>query len=127
MAERVERNNNAQCSHCWLCRNVCPAYKILKDEIASPRAKNVSIDAFMWNKVQLDWKYFFEYCNWCSACVAVCPLKYWFDAITAREFVVKHWFVSEENKQMIENIEKWRNPFWEIKWWGGVPDKLYCC
>ena len=33
MAERVVRDPNAICSHCWLCRNVCPAYKILKDEI----------------------------------------------------------------------------------------------
>ena len=47
MSDRIIRDDNAQCTHCWLCRNVCPAYKVLKDEIVSPRAKNVSIDAFI--------------------------------------------------------------------------------
>jgi Fe-S oxidoreductase len=37
-----------------LCRNVCPAYKNLKDELVSPRAKNISIDAFMDNQIQID-------------------------------------------------------------------------
>ncbi|MBQ9553933.1 4Fe-4S dicluster domain-containing protein [bacterium] len=54
---------------------MCPAYRILKDEITSPRAKNISIDAFMDNKIKIDGKYFFEYCNGCNACVAVCPVK----------------------------------------------------
>ena len=127
MAERVIRDSNAICSHCWLCRNVCPAYKILKDEIASPRAKNISIDAFVDNKVKIDWKYFFEYCNGCEACVAVCPIKCWFDAIKAREEVVKSWFISKENNEMLENIEKYRNPFWKVEEWNKTPDKLYCC
>jgi Fe-S oxidoreductase len=127
MAERIVRNENTKCSHCWLCRNVCPAYKILKDELVSPRAKNISIDAFMDNQIQIDWKYFFQYCNWCNACVAACPVKFWFDVIKAREYVVQHWFNSRENQEMLEKIEKRRNPFWEIKKWAPAPDKLYCC
>jgi Na+-translocating ferredoxin:NAD+ oxidoreductase RNF subunit RnfB len=99
----------------------------LKDEIASPRAKNISIDAFVDNKVKLDWKYFFEYCNGCEACVAVCPIKCWFDVIKARQQVVKSWFVSKENQQMVENIEKYRNPFWKLNEGTKTPDKLYCC
>ena len=126
MSERVVRNPDAKCTHCWLCRNVCPAYKVLKDEITSPRAKNVSIDAFVDNKIQIDWKYFYEYCNWCEACLAVCPVKSWFNAIKAREFIVKNGFKSKANQEMWENIQKWRNPFWEVKQWT-TPDKLYCC
>lgn len=126
MAERINRNPNAKCSHCWLCRNVCPAYRILKDEITSPRAKNISIDAFMDNKIKIDGKYFFEYCNGCNACLAVCPVKCWFDVIKAREFVIHNWFVLKENEEMLANIEKRRNPFWEVKQWS-TPDKLYCC
>ena len=126
MAKRIIRDPNAKCTHCWLCRNVCPAYKVLKDEITSPRGKNVTIDAFIENKIQVEWKYFFEYCNWCEACLAVCPVKAGFNAIKAREFVVKNWFISKENKEMLENINKWRNPFWEVKQWS-TPDKLYCC
>ena len=127
MAEIVVRDPNAICSHCWLCRNVCPVYKALKDEIASPRAKNISIDAFMNNEVKLDWKYFFEYCNGCEACIAVCPIKCGFDVIKAREYAVKNGFVSKENQEMVEKIEKYRNPFGEMKDWNSIPDKLYCC
>lgn len=127
MAKRIERNKNAVCSHCGLCKNVCPVYKVLQDECFSPRAKNISIEAFMNNEIQLDWKYFFEFCNWCEACVAVCPLKLWFDVIQAREYIVEHWIISEENKTMLENIEKWRNPFWKLENGMSIPDKLYCC
>lgn len=127
MANKVQRNPQAKCTHCGLCRNVCPAYKVLKDEITSPRAKNISIDAFVENKIQIDGKYFFEYCNGCEACVAVCPVKSGFDVIKAREFVVKNGFISPENQQMIDNIKKYRNPFGELKKWSSMPDKLYCC
>jgi Fe-S oxidoreductase len=126
MAERVVRNPNAICTHCWLCRNVCPAYKVLQDEIVSPRGKNIAIDSFIDNKIQIDWKYFYEYCNGCEACLAVCPVKWWFDAIRAREQIVKNWFKSKANEEMLENIRKRRNPFWEVQQWK-TPDKLYCC
>lgn len=111
MSQRVQRNPDAKCTHCGLCRQVCPAYQVLQDEIASPRAKNISIDAFINNKVKIDGKYFFQYCNGCEACVAVCPVKAGFDVIKAREFVVQNGFISPENKEMIENIKKYRNPF----------------
>ena len=128
MADRVVRNPNAICTHCWLCRNACPAYRNLKDEIASPRAKNISIDAFVNNEIQIDGKYFFEYCNWCEACVAACPVKLGFDVIKAREYVVSKGYISPENQEMLNNIEKYRNPFWEYQWWwNAMPDKLYCC
>lgn len=127
MANKIERNPQAKCTHCGLCRTVCPAYKVLKDEIASPRAKNVSIYAFVENKIKIDGKYFFEYCNGCEACVSVCPVKSGFDVIKAREFIVKNWFISPENQQMIDNIKQYRNPFWELKKWSSMPDKLYCC
>jgi hypothetical protein len=41
--------------------------------------------------------------------------------------VVKNWFVSKENQQMVENIEKYRNPFWKLDEGTKTPDKLYCC
>ncbi len=126
MADRVVRNPNAICTHCWLCRNVCPAYKVLQDEIVSPRGKNIAIYSFIDNKIQIDWKYFYEYCNGCEACLAVCPVKRWFDAIRAREQIVKNWFKSKANEEMLENIRKRRNPFWEVQQWK-TPDKLYCC
>jgi hypothetical protein len=28
---------------------------------------------------------------------------------------------------MVENIEKYRNPFWKVEEWTKAPDKLYCC
>jgi len=122
----MERNQNAKCSNCWLCRSVCPAYKAMQDEIVSPRHKNNMIDKF--SEEKFDKSFFYKYCNWCEACLAVCPLKVWFDVIKAREEVVNSWFELKENLEMLENIKKYKNPFWKIdnsKWW--APDKLYCC
>ena len=59
--------------------------------------------------------------------MAVCPIKCGFDVIRARPQVAKSWFVSKENQQMVENIEKYRNPFWKLDEWTKTPDKLYCC
>jgi hypothetical protein len=28
---------------------------------------------------------------------------------------------------MVENIEKYRNPFGKLEEWAKAPDKLYCC
>lgn len=127
MTERIKRDEKSVCSQCGLCKNVCPAYKVLKDEIASPRGKNLSFQALQEGKVQIWGKYFFEYCNGCEACVAVCPLKCGFDVIKAREYLVAQGFTSPENDQMVENIEKYRNPFGKLDEGTSAPDKLYCC
>jgi hypothetical protein len=47
--------------------------------------------------------------------------------IKAREYLVAQGFTSPENEQMVENIEKYRNPFGKLDEGTSVPDKLYCC
>ncbi len=120
-------NFENKCTNCGLCRNVCPAVKALRDESVSPRAKNNLSQKFFAGEEKVDGKYFYEYCNGCGACVEVCPIKLGFNPIKIREKVVESGFVSEENKKMVENIKKYRNPFGDDKEAQKDSDKLYCC
>lgn len=125
----MERNENLSCTNCGLCKEICPVYKALKDEMVSPRSKNNIAKQFEnWQK-DIDKDFFYKYCNWCGACIAICPVNVWFDEIKVRKMIVEKWFVLEENKQMVENIKKYRNPFGKIENidTSKPPDKLYCC
>ncbi len=125
----MKRNTSLACTNCWLCKEICPAYKVIKDETVSPRSKNNIASKFDNNYKEIDQSFFYKYCNGCEACLAICPINVWFDVIKVRQKIVDKWFVSEENKQMIENIKKYRNPFGKIENIDSSkpPDKLYCC
>ncbi len=125
--ENKSDNFKNKCTNCGLCRNVCPAVKALRDESVSPRAKNNLSQNFFNGTEKIDGKYFYEYCNGCGACVEACPIKLGFNPIKIREKVVESGFVSEENKEMVENIKKYRNPFGDTKDAQKDSDKLYCC
>ena len=121
-------NQNLKCTNCGLCRNVCPAFSVLKDEFVSPRSKNNLIDKFIKGEIKVDGKYFYDFCNGCLACKTVCPIGVGFDVIEARSKLVENGFISDENKTMVENIKNFRTPFGDredIK--ESSEAKLYCC
>ena len=71
MIEKVLQN----CGKCGLCLNVCPVYKILKEEQVSPRAKLQLIKAY--DNSILDasplLKEIVSKCLMCGSCAANCP------------------------------------------------------
>lgn len=117
-----------KCTNCWLCKEICPVYKALKNEAVSPRAKNNIYEKIINKEIEIDSDFFFNFCNWCRACEVVCPIWFWFDVVKVREELLQMWYIKEENKKMIENIKKYRNPFGKIDYNSKQPpDKLYCC
>ena len=63
------------CGKCGLCLNVCPVYKILKEEHASPRAKLQLIKAYEKDTLSSSplLKEIVSKCLMCGSCAANCP------------------------------------------------------
>lgn len=63
------------CGKCGLCLNVCPVYKILKEEQASPRARLQLIKAYDNNTLASSplLKEMISKCLMCGSCAANCP------------------------------------------------------
>jgi len=63
------------CGKCGLCLNVCPVYKILKQEQASPRGKLQMIKAYDNNSLVSSplLKEIVSKCLMCGSCAASCP------------------------------------------------------
>jgi glycolate oxidase iron-sulfur subunit len=63
------------CGKCGLCLNVCPVYKVLKEEQASPRAKLQLIKAYENDTLSSSplLKEIISKCLMCGSCAANCP------------------------------------------------------
>jgi glycolate oxidase iron-sulfur subunit len=93
-----------KCVYCGMCREVCPVFKALKRETASPRAKGV-----LNNKKLLD--NVFYLCTLCGACKKNCPAEVDLEVLEAREEIVKKGIELKSSKEMISNIRKTGNPY----------------
>jgi glycolate oxidase iron-sulfur subunit len=69
MAEAVSK-----CVHCGFCLPACPTYKILQQEMDSPRGRIIIMKSVLENQVELEEAMpYIDHCLGCLGCVTVCP------------------------------------------------------
>lgn len=69
MAEAVDK-----CVHCGFCLATCPTYKVLGEEMDSPRGRIVLMKGVLEGQLTLDSTLpFVDRCLGCMACVTACP------------------------------------------------------
>jgi glycolate oxidase iron-sulfur subunit len=81
------------CCKCGLCLTVCPVYKVLKEEQASPRARLQLIKAFDNNTLESSalLKEIISKCLMCGSCTVTCPsgINHYEKFMDMREQMVK--------------------------------------
>ena len=107
------------CIKCGMCKSNCPVFRVMREEIVSPRGHAIMLSNRKVKKTIYD-------CNLCKACERKCPLGIKIcDAVSkAREALALKNKNTPQNNQMIENIIKTGNPF------GDKPpegEELFCC
>lgn len=69
MAEAV-----SQCVHCGFCLPACPTYKVLQQEMDSPRGRIIIMKSVLENQVELEEALpYIDHCLGCLACQTACP------------------------------------------------------
>jgi len=69
MAEAVSK-----CVHCGFCLPACPTYKVLQQEMDSPRGRIILMKSALENEISIDEALpYIDHCLGCLGCVSVCP------------------------------------------------------
>lgn len=107
-----------KCTACGMCKALCPVFSILKEETLSPRGKVLILKKDIYDKIIFD-------CSLCKACEVKCAqqLKLCEAFKKARLILAENNKATDANKEMIENIRKFGNPFGKQAEKG----KFYCC
>ncbi len=115
----IELDNNPACIACGLCREACPVFTILHQEHISPRGLALLSDQGIPSAV-------FYQCTLCRSCRVVCPVGHDPFGESIRAALVAQSVETDTNRQMIENIRAYGNPFGALRE-GEIPKNLYCC
>jgi len=92
------------CNDCGLCKAVCPVYKVLLKESASPRGI-----IRLANKDIKDIVFF--YCANCKACENICPCNVKIDIEKIRQQLIREGIETKEAKEIVEKIKDCGNPY----------------
>lgn len=69
MAEAV-----SNCVHCGFCLPACPTYKVLQEEMDSPRGRIILMKSVLENQIELEEALpYIDHCLGCLGCQTVCP------------------------------------------------------
>lgn len=117
------------CINCGACLNFCPVFHQIGRNYGDKYlgSKGIIFAGLSENyKKAVDSNCFA--CTLCSACFENCPLKINLPELIKklRSFLEKENLQTKENREMIEKIREFGNPFGKIKK-GKIPEKFYCC
>ena len=117
------------CINCGACLDFCPVFHQIGRNYGSKYlgSKGIIFAGFSENlKKAVDSNCFS--CASCLACYENCPAKINLPELMKklRSYLEKENLQTEANKEMIENIRKFGNPFGRLEE-GKIPKKLYCC
>jgi fumarate reductase (CoM/CoB) subunit B len=102
----IDKMKFKDCSKCGICKSICPVYKLFLKEKHSPRGKIILLEQDM-----LDGAFFL--CTTCGACKEVCPVGSEIPVISVRKAICEEGRQTKANKEMLEKIKKYGNPFGE--------------
>lgn len=95
-----------KCIKCGLCKELCPVFKVLREEQSSPRAHAILLSNGIIEEIIRE-------CTLCRACEEKCPLNLKLcDAVRkARQILNLKGDEKPEIKKMIKNLEEGKNPY----------------
>ena len=95
-----------KCTKCGLCKELCPVFKVLREEQSSPRGHAILLSNKIIDKIVFD-------CTLCRACEEKCPLNLRIcTAIKkARQVLNIKDRENQEIKKLAQKIIDRKNPF----------------
>ena len=95
-----------KCIRCGMCKELCPVFKIIREEHVSPRGQIINLDNDTFEKIVYE-------CTLCKACETKCPmnLEICKTIKNARKILVLQGKEPSETKLIKENIQKTGNVY----------------
>jgi glycolate oxidase iron-sulfur subunit len=95
-----------KCTRCGLCKELCPVFKVLREEQSSPRGHSILLSNKIYEKILFD-------CTLCKACEEKCPFSLKIcEAIKKARFILNS--KGKENtrlKEMLKKLGEGTNPY----------------
>jgi glycolate oxidase iron-sulfur subunit len=95
-----------KCIKCGLCKELCPVFRVLREEQSSPRGHAIMLSEKIYDSLVFD-------CSLCKACEEKCPLslKICVAIKKARQVLNLKEKQPEKSKELIKKILEKKNPY----------------